>query len=201
MKVKHYNPICYSLHTDDVTDVKCLKRRFIISNFIESRYEEIFVCAEYFRLLYDKHKYGKETYYRSTIEKAILEAISKYIPYFNDFNTGYYSTDYYNKFEHLKVNVLLIDRPYITLNIEIHKAFEIILENPKKCRWLKEEVFKTLYDWHNKKTLKKDAGLVKLLKQSFGVENKITKYNKIHAYGEINENAFIDLIVKLTNKN
>lgn len=198
---KHYNPICYSLHTDDVQSDKCLKRRFVIYNIIESKHEYVYVCAEYFRLLYEKHR-NKSYFERENIEAAIDEAIKQYIPFYDEFNKTY-SSLYFNKnnsFENLTVSVMLIERPKIWVKIDIIKAFDIILENPDKCKELKKIVCETLYAWHLRDNFKKDYKFVKLLKETFSINGNY-KRNALSIFPhKINENAFIDLIVTLTNK-
>jgi hypothetical protein len=199
-----YNPICYSLYTDDVRDDKCLKRRFIFYDIVKSEYLDIYVCAEYFRLLFDKHR-DDYSWLNDAPSKAINEAISEYIPYFELFNEHkYYFGRNDNSFVNIRIPVLLIDRPKIWVGLEIHNAFKILLENPKECKQLRADIANSLLFWSSGKTMVKDSFYLKKVRDALGIshnrsENK--KYNRNDVgYCSIDENELIDLIVILTNK-
>ena len=205
--MKIFNPICYSLYTDNVEDDQCLKRRFLAFDIVESKEIEIFVCAEYFRLLY--HKHSEDNWGHSLPFKAIEEAISEYVPYWDKFNNSheYYRSFYsFNRtnFTHLKINELLISRPKIWRSLSLSDAFEIILENPNKCRQLKSDVSNLLINWTKTETLKKDSKIVSMIRKSFNINGNARNqkyYSHDIGYSNgIDENELLDLIIYLTNK-
>jgi hypothetical protein len=208
-----YNPICYSLYSDDVRNDQCLKRRFVAWDVIQSKDIDIFVCAEYFRLVYDKHRLAGE-WGKDIVFESIKEVCSEFIPYFDLFSNSYSPRlrffmgheDQKIKFSRLTIVYSLIERPKIWKALDIHDAFRIILENPTQCRQLKADVANTIINWTKNQNLVKDASIVKLVRQSFLIQGNAIGPNGIYSrrdfsgYLGIDENAFIDLITKLINK-
>jgi hypothetical protein len=210
---KIYNPICYSLYTDDVNDEKCLKRRFLVWDIVKSSEIEVFVCAEYFRLLVDKHKKNHCSWNSldTSVFLAIEEAVSEYVPYWDIFRkSSCYQRVFGNQnkktFANLSVHELIIYRPKIWQALGLSDCFQIILENPTKCVNLKVDVANTLINWSSGETFVKDKRIVRLVRDAFNITSNMSsnfkKYNwtDVSCYLGIDENSFIDLIVHLTNK-
>jgi hypothetical protein len=199
-----YNPNCYSLFTDDVQSINCLKRVFKVYDYINDNYINIYVCAEYYRLLYGK--YSKQNLSHSyNIENLLSEAIGDYVPLFEYRNKRryLYGTSS-NSFENISVPFTLLERPYTLVWINILDCFKIILDNSNKALIkFKEEVAIYLYEFINEqKPLKKDYKTRLLISEALGINiNQSNNYTSIRwSAKDINENSFLDLVVLLTEK-
>lgn len=203
--IEIFNPICYSLHTDDVNDKECLKRTFRANDLKTGSEFKIHVCAEYFRLLYDKYRNDKS--YRhfasSTLDKAIDEAIGQYVPFWK--NSDDNACSWFSKvkgvspdsFMNIKVIIRILERPERYLYLEILEAFELILENPNSQK-LKIETAYSLYDWVKSKTLKKDYKIKEMIENSFNLKSITRKDNfrfgSTFFYDQIDELEFSKMI-------
>jgi hypothetical protein len=201
-----YNPNCYSLYTDDVRDKDCLKRVFKTYDYFNDDYLNIYVCAEYYRLTYNKHsQYGNFHVHYYNIDKVLDDCIGKYIPFWvNRDKYSYNETRKSESFENITIHLEHLDRPFRRSNVNILDIFKVITEN-KNMPFirLKEITTDALYKYMTKgEVLKKDYKVRNLISDALGIQMS-SKGNKTwiswSAKG-IDENAFLDLVVLLTNK-
>lgn len=199
-----YNPNCYSLYTDDIMSIDCLKRVFKAYDYINDNHLNIYVCAEYYRLLYGKYCVHKNSH-RFNFENLLDEAIGNYIPLleYKDKKRYLYGSNS-NSFENIMVGFELIERPCTYIRISIIDCFKIILDNKEKSLIrFKEIVSNNLYYFINKvNPLKKDYKTRLLISEALGINiNQTNNYTSIKwSAKDINENAFLDLVVLLNEK-
>lgn len=201
-----YNPICYSLYTDDVYDKECLKRCFHANDLITGYSIKVFVCAEYYRLVYHKYINEGETHYMA-LRKTITETTSDYIPLMDSYDPYgriFYAGRGSRSFENIKVDLTLIDRPLINITLPIHEALQIVLDHQNQCHEIKKEIANSVYSWSIKNDpLKKDLKMYEMIKKAFNVSYKSKKTNQFYNrdfYTGINEIELLNLITNIYTK-